>query len=139
MAIVCRRIGPEDIGALDRIADEVFDEAVDATRLARYLATPSHLMVLAFDGDLVVGQCMGVIHHHPDKSSELYVDEVGTASAYLRQGIATAMMEMLFAWAKDLGCSEAWLGTDLDNLAANGLYHRMGASAEAINYYEFTL
>lgn len=139
MSIVCRRIGPEDIALLDRVAADVFDEPIHPERLVRYLGSPGHLMVLAFDGDLIVGQCVGVIHHHPDKSSELYVDEVGTGSAYLRQGIATAMMAMLFAWAKEFGCTEAWLGTELDNIAANGLYRRLGASGNTINYYEFVL
>ena len=139
MSIAYRRIGAGDISALDKVAEDVFDEPIQREWLVRYLSAPGHLMVLAFDDDLVVGQCVGVIHHHPDKSSELYVDEVGTATSYLRQGIATAMMAALFAWAKELGCTEAWLGTDLDNIAANGLYRRIGASEVTIKYYEFVL
>jgi aminoglycoside 6'-N-acetyltransferase I len=96
-------------------------------------------MVLALDGHLVVGQCAGVLHHHPDKVSELYVDEVGTATSHLRQGIATAMLAELFAWGRELGCAEAWLGTELDNDAANGLYRRFGGAKDTIKYYQFKL
>jgi len=97
-------------------------------------------MVLALQGDLVVGQCAGVIHCHPDKPTELYVDEVGTASTHRRQGIARAMLDELFRWGRELGCEEAWLGTELDNDAANALYcgyHPI--EDEAIQYYLFDL
>jgi hypothetical protein len=43
--------------------------------------------VALFD-DMVVGQCAAVIHRHPDKVSELYIDEVGVAPAFQRQDIA---------------------------------------------------
>ena len=135
-----RRIGSADEAAFDRIAPEVFDEAVDPARLRAYLTTPGHLLVLAFDGDLAVGQCAGVVHRHPDKPTELYVDEVGTASSHRRQGIARAMLDALFEWGRELGCTEAWLGTELDNEAANALYrsHRP-IEDEAIRYYLFRL
>lgn len=139
MNITYRRMYRADAPLLAHIAADVFDEKVRPNRLATYLAAPGHLLVLAFDGDLVVGQCAGVVHHHPDKVSELYVDEVGTGSDYLRQGIATSMLTELFAWARELGCKEAWLGTELDNEPANGLYRRMGGDEDTIKYYEFKL
>ena len=98
----------------------MFDDDVDMARLMAYLGTRGHLMVVAVAGDTIVGQCAGVIHRHPDKPTELYVDEVGTASTHRRQGVARAMLIELFAWGRELGCEEAWLGTELDNVAANG-------------------
>jgi ribosomal protein S18 acetylase RimI-like enzyme len=139
MTITYRRMQPADAPLLANIAKDVFDEPVRPDRLAAYLEAPGHLMVLAFDGDLVVGQCVGVVHYHPDKVTELYVDEVGTASAYQRQGIASVMLGELFAWAREKGCQEAWLGTELDNDAANGLYRRFGGDEDTIKYYEFKL
>jgi ribosomal protein S18 acetylase RimI-like enzyme len=133
------RLRPGDEALLDRVAPDVFDEPVRPDRLRSYLASPGHLMILALDGDLVVGQCAGVIHAHPDKATELYVDEVGTATSHLRQGVATAMMGELFAWGRELGCEEAWLGTELDNAAANGLYQAFGGGAITMRYYEFDL
>jgi ribosomal protein S18 acetylase RimI-like enzyme len=139
VTIVCRRISPGDANLLGNVAPDVFDEPVNPDRLANYLQAPGHLMVLAFDGDLVVGQCTGVVHRHPDKVTELYVDEVGTDTAYLRRGIASAMLTELFQWGRELGCEEAWLGTELDNDAANALYRRLGGSEDTIKYYEFKL
>lgn len=139
MEITVRRIGRGDERSLDRVAAGVFDEPIHPERLPIYLSAPGHLMVLAFDGDTVVGQCAAVLHFHPDKVSELYIDEVGTADAYLRRGIATRMVEEMFAWARELGCGEGWLGTELDNKEANGLYLKLGGKAEHMRYYEFEL
>lgn len=139
MSFRLRRLGPGDEALLDRVAPDVFDKPVRRDRLGAYLASPRHLMVVALDGDLVVGQCAGVVHLHPDKATELYVDEVGTATSHLRQGVATAMLTEIFAWGRTLGCEEAWLGTEIDNVAANGLYRSLGGEATAMQYYEFDL
>lgn len=139
MAIDLKRMQPGDESAFSRITSDVFDEPIHPERLAAYLRAPGHLMILAFDDGVVVGQCAAVIHRHPDKVTELYVDEVGTASTHLRQGIATRMVEAMFAWGRELGCKEAWLGTELDNLEANGLYRKVGGKPEHMQYYEFEL
>lgn len=139
MTVTLKRMQPGDDLDFTDVAPEVFDEPVHSDRLEAYLAEPGHLMILAFDGGQVVGQCAAVIHRHPDKVTELYVDEVGTASTHLRQGIATRMVEAMFAWGRELGCREAWLGTELDNLEANGLYRKLGGKTEHMHYYEFVL
>jgi len=139
VTITLKRMQPGDEIDYDQIAPDVFDEPVRPDRLEACLAEPGHLLILAFDRDLVVGQCAAVIHRHPDKGTELYVDEVGTASTHLRQGIATRMVQAMFDWGRELGCREAWLGTELDNLAANGLYRKLGGKGEKMAYYEFEL
>lgn len=139
MTIELKRMQPGDESLFARVAPEVFDEPVDPARLAAYLREPGHLMVLAFEDGVVVGQCAAVIHKHPDKVTELYVDEVGTASTHRRLGIATRLVEAMFAWGREFGCREAWLGTELDNLEANGLYRKLGGKAEHMHYYEFNL
>lgn len=139
MPITLKRLAACDEAVFNSVDPDVFDEPIHPERMRAYLRQPGHLMVLALDGDLVVGQCAAVIHHHPDKATELYIDEVGTATSHLRQGIATAMMAEMFAWARELGCKEAWLGTELDNVEANGLYRKLGGKAEHMHYYEFKL
>jgi len=134
-----RRITATDADLFSRIEEEVFDEPVDPRRLAAYLREPGHLMILAMEDGLVVGQCAAVVHKHPDKSDELYVDEVGVGRHHLRQGIATAMMREMFAWGRELGCEDAWLGTELDNVPATRLYHSLGGEEGTIRYFEFRL
>ena len=140
MALTLRRMQPGDEAMFQSIAPEVFDEPIDAGRLHDYLRAPGHLMVLAFEGELVVGQCAGVLHRHPDKPTELYIDEVGTAVTHRRMGIARLMMDELFAWGRELGCEEAWLGTETDNEPAKALYRRYRPKEdEVIQYFLFEL
>jgi len=140
MHITVKRLAPGDEAILGSIAADVFDEPIHPERLHAYLREPGHLMLLALDGDLVVGQCAAVLHRHPDKPTELYIDEVGTATSHLRQGIATRMMHEIFTWGRELGCQEAWLGTELDNTPANALYRRLRPKEdEAIQYYLFDI
>ena len=140
MPFTLKRVAAGDETLFQPIAPDVFDDPVDPQRLHDCLRTPGHIMVLALAGDLVVGQCAAVIHRHPDKPTELYVDEVGTASTHRRQGIARAMLTELFAWGRELGCQEAWLGTELDNMAANALYRGFAPTEDdAIQYYLFKL
>src|SRR5687767_9735554 len=107
-----RRLGPGDAAVLDRVAPEVFDEPIRPDRLAAYLAEPTHMMVVAISGGEVVGQTAAVLHRHPDKCAEVYVDEVGVTPAMQRQGIARAMMQAMFDWGRELGCDFGWLGTE---------------------------
>ena len=79
-------------------------------------------MIVALADGLVVGQCAAVIHRHPDKVSELYIDEVGVSPAFQRQGIARQMLDAMFALGREQGCGEAWVGTEPDNVAARALY-----------------
>jgi aminoglycoside 6'-N-acetyltransferase I len=140
MTLDVKRLSPVDEAAFDRIAPDVFDEPIHPERMRAYLRTPGHLMVLAIEEGVVVGQCAAVVHRHPDKPDELYIDEVGTASTHLRRGIATAMLGEIFAWGRELGCEEAWLGTELDNVEANALYEKVKSGpGERMIYYEFEL
>ena len=119
-----RRIGPDDTALFDRVADEVFDEAVDPARLAAYLAEPGHHMIVAIDDGVIIGQTAAVVHRHPDKPTELYIDEVGVAPGFQRRGIARRMLDAMLDHGKAIGCEEAWVGTEPDNLPARGLYEQ---------------
>lgn len=141
--IEIRRLGQNDAAILDAVADDVFDGPVDARRLAAYLAAPGHHMIVAIHDGIVVGQTAAVVHRHPDKPTELYIDEVGVAPAYRRQGIARRMLEAMFGHGKAIGCEEAWVGTEPDNLPARGLYEQLRAEgddeAEPFVMYVFRL
>jgi len=137
------RVTPADASLFDNIAPEVFDEPVHPERVRAYLANPNSLLLLAVaeteSGKLVVGQCMGVVNMHPDKPNDLFVDEVGVTPAYHRQGIAETLMQQMFAWGRERGCVEAWVGTELDNEPAKGLYRKLGASMQQIAFFEWGL
>ena len=140
MAVEIFRVGPRDVALFDRIADEVFDHEVDPVVLADYLAQPGHHLFIAVEDGLVVGQLSAVVHKHPDtRPVELYVDEVGVSPAWQRRGIATAMIDAAFALGRDLGCTEAWLGTEPDNDPARALYAPRAEPVEEVVMYLFKL
>ncbi|RWA60102.1 GNAT family N-acetyltransferase [Mesorhizobium sp.] len=122
MNVEIRRLHPGDDALVMHVADEVFDEPVRPDRLAAYLASPGHFMIVAIADEIVVAQCAAVIHRHPDKVSELYIDEVGVTPAFQRQGIARKMLDAMFEIGREYGCEEAWVGTEPDNGPARALY-----------------
>jgi len=137
--IATKRLTPADAALLGHVADGVFDEPIHPERLVAYLAQPGHAMVVAIADGVVVGQCAAVLHKHPDKPTELYIDEVGVAPAFQRQGIARRLLDEMLALGKAMGCEEAWVGTEPDNLAARRLYESRGATPEPFVMYVFKL
>ena len=138
-SIAYRRVAAGDEALFEQVADKVFDAPVDPDRLAAYLASPGHVMVVALAGDTIVGQAAAVLHFHPDKVTELYIDEVGVSPAWQRRGIARHMVRELFRIGRELGCGESWVGTELENMAARGLYEGFDGEESTFALYEYEL
>ena len=139
MDVEILRLGPRDANVLSRVAPEVFDEPVRAGRLTAYLSEPGHALFVALKDGEVVAQVACVVHRHPDKATELYVDEVGVTPALHRQGIARRMVEDAFAWGRTQGCEEAWVGTEPDNMPAIALYRSLRAEPVPFVMFEYDL
>lgn len=125
MAIILKRLVPGDEAVLENVAPGVFDEPVRPDLVRRFLATPHYRIVVALDGDLVVGMATGFTHFHPDKDEEFFVNELGVDDAYQRQGIGERLMQAILAEAKAMGCPDAWLGTEHTNAPALALYRKI--------------
>lgn len=67
----------------------------------------------------------GLTHFHPDKDEQFFVNELGVDDSYLRQGIATRLMQAILAEAQAMGCAEAWVGTENVNAPALALYRKL--------------
>src|SRR5262245_46192211 len=139
MQIEIRQVKPGDEALFDRVADTVFDQPIDHTRLAAYLAEPGHHMFVAVLNGEVVAQAAAVVYRHPDKPTELFIDEVAVAPALHRRGVARKMFDAMLALGKALGCEEAWVCTEPDNIPARGLYESHGVVAEPFVMYSFKL
>lgn len=119
-----------DFPRLARVADGVFDDPIDSDAARAFLADPRHHLVVALDGEVVVGFVSAVHYAHPDKPRpELWINEVGVAPTHQGQGIGKAMLREMLALAKELGCSLAWVLTERDNLPAMRLYAAAGGQA----------
>lgn len=111
---------------LDAVLPGVFDHAVDPQWAVDFLADPRHHLAVVLDGGQVVGMASAVHYVHPDKPPELWINEVGVAPAYQRQGLGQRLLAALFAHGRRLGCTEAWVLTEAENTAARQLYARAG-------------
>lgn len=134
------RMAPDNVVLLDRVTDDVFDLPVDPARREAWLAAPGHHMILAVADGTVVGMIAAMIHRHVDKPTELYIDEVGVDARWQRQGIGRRLFAAMLEWGRELGCAEAWVGTEADNVAARRLYQtRPARESAACVYYLYDL
>ena len=120
-------LGSSDAAVLDRMAPDVFDDPIEPTLCAEFLADARHHLVVARADGIVVGMASAVDYVHPDKARQLWINEVGVAETHRRLGIGRRMVERLVQLATELGCTEVWVLTDADNVAANRLYASAGA------------
>jgi ribosomal protein S18 acetylase RimI-like enzyme len=88
-----------------------------------------------------VGIVSAVHYVHPDKPTELWINEVGVAPEYRRRGVGAALIERMLAHARELGCELAWVLTDDSNAAALRLYSASGGvrAKELAVMFEFDL
>jgi ribosomal protein S18 acetylase RimI-like enzyme len=124
---------------IERVADaaavqagaELFDGPPLPGPTARFLDSPTHHLLFAYDGDeRVVGMVSGVETTHPDKGTEMFLYELGVVPGARRQGVATALVQALERLARERGCYGMWVGVDHDNAAALATYRRAGARQE---------
>jgi ribosomal protein S18 acetylase RimI-like enzyme len=124
-----RRIGPEEADLV--LGADVFDEPATALGTARFLGQPDHadprnILIIAEMGGKVVGFASGTVLDHPDKSRNLFVQELGVNEEAQRRGIARALLAALRAEGRVLGCEVAWVLTEEDNAAARATYAATG-------------
>ena len=130
-----------DLPLLMKVSDDVFDDAVDEKLAREFLEDPRHHIVVALVDNAVIGFASAVHYVHPDKPPELWINEVGVAPAHQGKGVGKAIMEEMLSLGRRLGCVNAWVLTDKNNTAANGLYKSVGglSSEEETVMYEFPL
>jgi ribosomal protein S18 acetylase RimI-like enzyme len=136
---IIRLLGPGDVAVLDNVADDVFDEDISPRWTAEFLGDPRHHIVVALLGNQVIGMASAVHYVHPDKPPELWVNEIGVTPAYRQRGIGKQLMAALFSRGRELGCTEAWLGTEESNTAARRLYASVGGAEQTMVYFTFDL
>ena len=139
MSIDIRLLGPNDRGVLDRVADGVFDGPVVARWTREFLTDARHHLLVAVEGGVVVGMASAVHYVHPDKAPQLWINEVGVAPTHQRRGIGRQLLDAVLAHGRTLGCTEAWLGTEEDNVPARRLYESAGGEVERFALYFFPL
>jgi len=134
-----RCVARSDAAGFDNIADDLFDGPIDRERLHEFLSDPRHHLAIAQDDELIVGFASAVHYVHPDKAPELWINEVGVAPSYHRQGLGKAIIAQLLDHGRKLDCKEAWVLTDASNTAARALYRSAGGEESECIMVSFDL
>jgi ribosomal protein S18 acetylase RimI-like enzyme len=147
MDVAIRVLHSGEEAVLSRVAEEVFDNAIDPGLTREFLEDLRHHIAVAIDDGTVVGFASGVHYIHPDKGPELWINEVALSPAHRRKGIGKALLEALFEEGRKHGCRVAWVLTHRTNAAAMALYESAGGiegaddsgPSEAMLGYSFDL
>jgi ribosomal protein S18 acetylase RimI-like enzyme len=108
-------------------AGALFDHEPDIDATRRFLAQPTHHLLVAYDAaGEPVGFVTGVELTHPDKGTEMFLYELGVDERARRPGIGRSLVAALAALARERGCYDMWTATEPDNLAAQATYRRAG-------------
>jgi ribosomal protein S18 acetylase RimI-like enzyme len=128
MPVTIRILGQADAAVLQNVAPDVFDYPIDARWSAEFFADPRHHLAVAIDNEVIVGMASAVHYVHPDKPPELWVNEVGVAPSHQNRGVGKQVLAALLAQGRAVGCREAWVLTEHDNVAARRLYAALGGA-----------
>ena len=139
MAVAIRVLhrGAETI--LERIAPGVFDFDPNERLIKEFLSDARHHLVVAIENDLVVGFVSAVHYVHPDKPTELWINEVSVAPTHQRRGYAKAMLSAMLDVGRQIGCREAWVLTERPNSPAMALYSSLGGRESDAVMFTFKL
>lgn len=131
-------LGTGDAAILDQVDDDVFDNPVRPELVRAFLHDPGNLIAVARHQGVVVGMATGLAYLHPDKPLQLFVNEVGVSGKFHRRGIGKKLVMALLERGRELGCVEAWVATEEENLPARALYASLGGKEDASRAVVYT-
>jgi ribosomal protein S18 acetylase RimI-like enzyme len=106
----------------------LFDRPAVVEHTQRFLHDDRHHLLIAREGDAVVGFVSGVEMTHPDKGTEMFLYELAVDEPWQRQGVGASLVAALGDLARARGCYGMWVLTDEDNVAALATYTSAGGS-----------
>ena len=129
MAVQIVQLGPGDEERV-REASGLFDGPSREDATHRFLREPGHHLLVAYADEMPVGFVSGVEVTHPDKGTEMMLYELGVDEGFRRRGIGRSLVRALGGLARDRGCQNMFVLTDVDNEAALATYAADGAERE---------
>ncbi len=133
-----RRLKPTDpdlaviANELNEADSEISVKNFSPESLRVFLSDPARFYLIGQIDSHIAGAVHGYLLVHPTGIKYLYIDEVDTVAQFRRQGVATALLKETFNYARILGASEVWVGTEADNEPAKKLYLGL-KPAEVVN------
>jgi ribosomal-protein-alanine N-acetyltransferase len=127
-----RRMRVDDLDALMALNDAAFSHAWTRSQFERELGHDWSTVLLAEDGDRLVGFLVYWVVH-----DELHILNVAADPIYRRRGIATALLTAGLKQAQERALALATLEVRRSNAAAQALYLKLGFEVAGVrrNYY----
>lgn len=119
-------------GATEDLAREAIVELhgralMDETAIADFLRDPTHYLLLALEGQRVIGSLVGYSLQHPHRCDpQFLLYEIDVRPERRNRGVGTALVERFIAQARAVGAFEVWVLTNESNRAATAMYSRCG-------------
>ena len=138
-------LGPDDVALMEGMSamfgqafnePETYGGARPSERyLRRLLGNDSFIAVAALqDGEVVGGLAAYELRKFEQERSEIYIYDLAVASAYRRQGIATALIQQLKVIAARRGAYVIYVQADLGDAPAIELYTKLGAREDVLHF-----
>ena len=103
-----------------QLSGKTRDQQHTHTAILQSIPAP-RLSAALWDGDQAVACAVGVVY-----AQALSIVDVVTSPQHRQRGYATSLLSQLFAWAQQMGATDAALQVQGDNVAARALYARLG-------------
>jgi ribosomal protein S18 acetylase RimI-like enzyme len=112
-------------------AGHLFDSPPVPAALKRFLADPTHHLLIAYSADEPAGFVSGVEVTHPDKGTEMFLYELAVDTAHRHHGVGTALVRALAGVARKQGNYGMWVLVDDENAAAAATYRKADGDVES--------
>ncbi len=123
-------MGPGDAKRITAAA-HLFDNPPLPPALKRFLADPTHHLLIAYSAQEPAGFVSGVEVTHPDKGTEMFLYELAVDTGHRHHGIGTALVRALAELARKQGCYGMWVLVDDENAAAAATYRKADGDVES--------
>ena len=128
-------ITSSNVQLLKRVVDEVFDYPITETYLSPFVTSPTHHLVVAInEAQLVIGFVSFVEIFHPDKATQVFINELSVHETYQRRGIGSKLMNHVFEYAKD-HAYYVWVATEMENEGADMFYQQLNPDSRQDSYF----
>ena len=97
--------------------------------MSRFLDSDDHYLIAALDDDVPVGFALAYELARVDQARPMMLlYEIEVSESHHRQGIGTAMVDLLKGFCRERNVYKMWVATDRSNTAAQELYRSTGGT-----------
>lgn len=129
-------VTPELVDAFERLVPQLSSSSPPPTaaQLEEMVAAPGTFVLVAADGDRIVGSLTLVVFRIPT-GMRAWIEDVVVDEAGRGRGVGEALNRVALDVARDHGCRTVDLTSRPSREAANRLYRRLGFVARETNVY----